>query len=291
LLDHLLPLAAPAARTLTEAARDGSLVLFVGAGVSKDAGLPLWRELVAPLGQHLGLPEAIDAPDVAQAYVNTHGRPALLRYLETALGGVRQTGRMHRALARLPVPVIFTTNYDQLLERALAARHGAGPAVAITDDHLAALAPHPSATVIKLHGCLSATDTIVIARDDYARYPASHPAMLACLRHHLASHPVLFVGSSLAGLRLRALHAPLLRGSAARRWYALDALEPPATCRPGWREAWQREGVQPLLFRSFDQKWEFLEELAEATAGVHPTTRPTLPLPRVPVAAPPAGPS
>src|SRR5205823_3425222 len=105
------------------------LVLFVGAGASRDAGLPTWAELVQPLRKELRLGLEADLLDVAQFYSDSFGRRALLRRVSSALVQVHKPGHLHRALARVPAPVIFTTNYDRLLERALEQAQGVPPDV------------------------------------------------------------------------------------------------------------------------------------------------------------------
>lgn len=85
--DDMLPL-------LREQASYGSLVLFLGAGVSHDAGLPTWAELVAPLHERLGLDVGVDPLDVADYFVESEvgGRPALEQEVRRILLAPRAEG-------------------------------------------------------------------------------------------------------------------------------------------------------------------------------------------------------
>jgi len=259
--NHLLDL-------LTQELRKRRLVLFIGAGVSKDAGLPLWNELVTPLRESLALPPSTDAIEVAQRYVNAHGRLALVKYLEVTLGRCEVPGPMHDALAQLPVSVVVTTNYDQLLERAFE-RRGDQPVVIARDSDLTHLIKDPSIhdhrrpVVVKLHGCLSEPDTIVMTRDDYLAYPSQHQAMIACLQRLLLTQTFLFVGFSLTDCNFWAIHRRIradLRQSASRA-FLLDAVR-----RPVWIiEKWRSQGVETLFFKDFDAKLTFIRRLAQQT--------------------------
>ena len=261
---HLLDL-------LGEELRHRTLALFVGAGVSKDAGLPLWNELVAPLRDSLGLPCTEDAPDAAQRYVDAHGRLALLKYLEVTLSRVQDPGRMHAVLADLPASVVVTTNYDQLMERALAQRQGA-PVVIARDSDLddafrgASIERHGRPVVVKLHGCLSAPDTIVLTRDDYVGYAEQHQRMIDCLHQLLATQTFLFVGFSLTDPNFREIHRStrIGQGQPAARSYLLDAVSRPSSEIAEWRA----HGVETLLFHDFDEKLAFIRRLARRTRTV-----------------------
>lgn len=260
---HLLEL-------LSEELRQRTLALFVGAGVSKDAGLPLWNELVAPLRESLALPCTADAPDVAQHYVDAHGRLALLKYLAVTLGCVQTPGRMHEVLADLPVSIVVTTNYDQLMERALA-RRGEPPVVIARDSQVddalrgASIERQYRPVVVKLHGCLSDPDTIVLTRNDYRGYAPQHAKMIDCLRQLLATQTFLFVGFSLTDPNFREIHRSTQRGHdrPAIRSFLLDAVSRPSSEVAEWRA----QGVETLLFHDFDETLAFIRGLARRGAA------------------------
>ena len=260
---------------LAERANHGRLVVFVGAGVSKDAGLPLWHELFEPLRTQAG-PDALAHPvDVAQTYADLHGREALLEYVQRALGRVRLPGRLHRALARVPARVYFTTNYDCLLERALA-ENGARPRVRWRDDDAAGADFLDWRTVVKLHGCLSARASLVITRDDYDAYRSTHSRLAGLLQSHLGQYTFLCVGFSLTDLNFREIHETTYRtaGRSGLDGYALDAGAHVAERAAFWRDL----GVQVVRFPDFTRQREFVDELAARTSSgpfappVHPSS-------------------
>jgi hypothetical protein len=133
---------------LVQPARDGKLVVFVGAGASRDApaNLPDFRQLVIDVGTRAGsVPsdEELLQPDVflgrlADERIDVHGLVA--RALDKPGTG---PNRLHRAiidLARVHPPLrVVTTNYDPHLTVS-AAEAGVtvdvfrGPALPVGDD-------------------------------------------------------------------------------------------------------------------------------------------------------------
>jgi hypothetical protein len=48
---------------LADKLREGKLILFVGAGLSRGSGLPTWKKLFEPLCEKLGYPDEENYPD------------------------------------------------------------------------------------------------------------------------------------------------------------------------------------------------------------------------------------
>jgi SIR2-like domain len=189
---------------LRESRIRGSLVPFIGAGMSLGAGLPDWHELTSRLCAriNLGLPPprmstADTFLDAVQAYVNMRGRNDLVRFLRTELDTTDLLPTAgHISLARLELPLIFTSNFDDLLERAY--RSIGRPARVLSRDIDVPLMARQPGTVdiVKLNGDLSIPETLVIAREDYEAYFTARPQLTSLLQTELARSDLLFIGWS-----------------------------------------------------------------------------------------------
>jgi NAD-dependent SIR2 family protein deacetylase len=110
---------------------NGQTSLFLGAGVSIDAGLPSWSQLIELLAAEL----AISPPDRASlASLNpleaasllaarAGGDAALKRLCARIVGMAKRHSPQHALLAGLPFKGCVTRNFDELFELAV---RGAG---------------------------------------------------------------------------------------------------------------------------------------------------------------------
>ena len=182
----------------------GNVCAFVGAGLSAGAGLPGWYDLIAELSARIGyeLPPAKWATgdaliDAAQAYVNRQGLHALISHLKDRLDttGVQPTAA-HRALARLPISLVFTANFDDLLERAFRDA-GKRVEVVVKDSSIPFMRRGPdTVNIVKLYGDLDQPDTIVLARQQYESYFLQRPQMVKLLETELVRSDTLYLGWS-----------------------------------------------------------------------------------------------
>ena len=101
--------------------------MWVGEGASTAAGYPSSAELAAAIREDSDaeIPEGLDLPEVADAYIAANGSGPLVRLLYERVGRiVRKPTPFHHAVARLAeaknsFAAIITTNFDRLIERAL----------------------------------------------------------------------------------------------------------------------------------------------------------------------------
>jgi hypothetical protein len=98
----------------------------------------------------------------------------------------------HGLLAALPTLEVVTTNYDTLFE---AASEAIGKSVEVL--------PYQSVTgknrwLLKLHGCISRPDQIVLTRQDYLRYDVERGALAGLVQGLLITRHMLFVGFSMS---------------------------------------------------------------------------------------------
>ncbi|MCC6630130.1 MAG: SIR2 family protein [Chloroflexi bacterium] len=185
---------------LAALAAAGRLVLFLGAGVSQGAGLPGWDGLLAALAERAGLDEAervalarlhqLDRARIIQARLEHRGLALGPAVAERLIA--ERHSLAHALLAGLPVGEVVTLNYDQLFELAAA---GAGREAAVLPYQ--AVAEH-GRWLLKLHGCVTHPEDIVLTREDYLRYADRRAALVGIVQALLITRHMLFVGFSLA---------------------------------------------------------------------------------------------
>lgn len=188
-----------AGRELAQLADGGRLVLFLGAGVSRAAGLPLWNELVEELLEQAGVTgppresvRGLDVQDQAEYVARAlDGGDESLQELISRRFAARPHALAHALLAALPVRESVTTNWDPLFEQA----------VVDTERRLSVLPyDEPAAGdswLLKLHGDAQVGADVVLRRRDYLRFYDEQSALAGVVQALLFTRHMLFVGFSL----------------------------------------------------------------------------------------------
>jgi hypothetical protein len=103
---------------------------------------------------------------------------------------------VHQALTRLPITMVFTANYDNLLERAY--QEARIPTqVVVRDESIPYMHHSPgSVNIIKLYGDLEQESTLVLARQQYESFFLQRPQMIKLLEIELARSNMLYLGWS-----------------------------------------------------------------------------------------------
>lgn len=177
----------------------GNAAVFAGAGLSSPAGFVDWKGLLRDLAAELKLDIDIesDLAAVAQYHINAgnQGRGRLNQLLVNEFSEDKIPTQSHLVLARLPIRTYWTTNYDKLLEDALASV-GKRADIKTTKSRIVTTRPKADATIYKMHGDLRNPDEMTITRDDFEKYARDHSAFLAALHADLTGKTFLFMGLS-----------------------------------------------------------------------------------------------
>lgn len=173
--------------------------VFVGAGLSMQAGLPSWSTLIQPLADEIGVDTSTDLTLIAEYFERTvpGGRERLAAHLATELSSIRTPHEGQQLVAQLGVTEIWTTNFDPLLELARP------DAIVVNIDDEAPAVGSGEPVVIKMHGGFSFDGstprwrgTPVITRGDFERYDVEHPRLWALLHASYLTRTMLFLGFS-----------------------------------------------------------------------------------------------
>ncbi len=219
-------------------------------------------------------------------------RSELVREVKEAIHKDREPSPILRGLARLGFPLVITTNYDQLYERALTqvAQEQARKdqkseaeiaAIKATFDKCIYspkstvrtndCAPEPSNArpyLLKMHGDLDQAESIVITDEDYIQFVLRmgdkhpyHPVGKNVLTH-LIQWPTLFIGYRLSDYNLRLLFKTL-------RW-KMDRANIPASYAVDLNpDVLIRTSMENQQIVSFIEKnlWDFVPDLYQEVTG------------------------
>jgi len=291
----------------------GKVVAFLGAGASLGARNPaaqVWNSADADLlPTATELSEYLAKPIRFPAHENDKELTKVAKYfelmtsradLEEELRGVfarpARHSAIHEYLANNPAPLlIITTNYDNLIEQALAARgrefdvvvhltsitlkrvsnfavadsllwrpHNEAPRFA-TDDDLARIDLSKRFVVYKMHGSVDRDkpdhDSYVITEDDYVDFltrmtSQSASAIPSIVAQHIAQRALLFLGYGLRDWNLRVLLTQIDRLNRRDKTSWAVQVNPSEL----EMELWKKRSVQ-----IFDMRLdEFVEEMKKA---------------------------
>lgn len=205
------------------------LVLFVGAGVSANSGVPTWKQLIDEMKKEL--PDSIsyetDDLKVAQAYKDIRGEKEYLDKVKDVLRHNRVIPNpIHEAIFNLNPVHILTTNYDDLLEQEL---ENEFKQYDIIREDLDLPNMIYSGALVKMHGDFS-KNNIVLTETDYYNYSKNFPLIRAFIQSVFATKLVVFIGFSFNDLNLKMIlnEVKNILGERIQRAYILSLTEPDA---------------------------------------------------------------
>lgn len=210
-------------REYVKQVNEGEAALFVGAGLSRAAGYKDWKQLLGDCARRLNLDldREHDLVAVAQYYINLNdSRSELNTIIREEFRKRKSLTENHRVISRLPISIVWTTNFDTLLEKAY---EGVGKSVDVKSRDEDLLQPTPEREVVlyKMHGNISRPDEVIICKDDYEQYGRKHPLFQQALERDLVDKTFLFLGFSFTdqnlGYTLGHLRS-LLTGSGRRHY-------------------------------------------------------------------------
>ena len=184
------------------ASKQNRLVVFVGAGVSANSGVPTWKILIDSFKKDLpeNIKEENDYLKIAQLYRDLRGGKEYLDKVKEVLKyGKVSPNNIHKEILDLDPCHIVTTNYDDLLEQsALTYNHQ----YYVVRQDIDLPANKGEKMIIKMHGDFN-LGNIVLTENDYFDYSRNFPLIKSYVVSLFATKLVLFVGFSFNDINLK----------------------------------------------------------------------------------------
>lgn len=205
-----------AIKEIREAQENNRLVIFVGAGVSKNSGLPSWGQLVDSIAQKIGYDkcslcsqrssckalgkcsftpeELLRIPEYFYQNDHSEQKKEYYDFIASRLMPAQPSNPIDDQILRILPHHIITTNYDHLLEECTSANVHFYQVIKTDKDMLSSANDR---YIVKMHGDIDGPSSMVLKESDYIDYEQNHPLISTFIRSLLINHTFLFVGYSL----------------------------------------------------------------------------------------------
>lgn len=197
-------------------AEQRKLVIFVGAGVSRNVeGMPNWDAIIQKMADAISYSKcsgcrhkkdncentcllkndfSTDEYLKIPQYVYNQDSELYSNILNDCFPDKKEDAPLSSAILDINPAHIITTNYDQLIETSTNEFCEQYQVIVYDRDLLNA---QKGKYIIKMHGDLSRTDSIVLKEQDYLDYSQKHILIELFIKSLLTDHIVLFLGYSL----------------------------------------------------------------------------------------------
>ncbi len=189
---------------LKQALVSEKLVIFVGAGVSRNSSLPTWGQMVQVFAERIGYPsierlameEYIRIPQYFYCMDESKGHRDYYQIIQELVPRDAKANILDELIISLHPRHLVTTNYDKLLDQI-----ADGYEIIREDKQL--LKGTANQYLIKMHGDIDQVESLVFKEEDYLNYSETHRLMEVFLKALLIDHVFLFVGYSLNDYNLK----------------------------------------------------------------------------------------
>lgn len=207
-------------KELLIAAENRNIIPFIGAGFSKDLKLPVWDDIINMMAKKLDWnPEVMktrgDYYQIAQYYSEIQKgmdglKSDLLLKFDRSELKVTEESKNHSLLVELGAPIIYTTNWDNLIEQAYEEKNIDVSVIRTLEDIIKIRRNDPQ--IIKFHGDLrgSVNDWVFTERSYFDRMDFESALDLK-FRSDILGKTVMFVGYSFSDINMRFLWHKLMK--------------------------------------------------------------------------------
>lgn len=197
---------------LSEKLTNGQLILFVGAGISRSFGLPSYSELIGDIGRDLGFDKELfesygDYLTLAEYYnLESGGLGPLKEKLKIEWArkiSDLKSSPVHKAIVELGCKLIYTTNFDHLLEHAHRAFNVRYRTIKGAKDMADLIVDRVQ--IVKFHGDLTQGSNLIFTESDYFHRLSFESPLDVKLKADMFGKSLLFIGYSMTDINIRYL--------------------------------------------------------------------------------------
>lgn len=175
-----------------------SAAVFLGAGMSVDAGLPSWKQLFQPLAEELKIDienTSYQIYDIAQFYANTFGKNELYKRIGYEINRVLESSDALDQLSYMQCNSFWTTNFDSVLESNLSDK-GKITNVINKEADLISCDLTKNINIFKMNGDIRDIQNATVTKSDLEKYADNHNYLLSFFKRELITKTFLFLGYS-----------------------------------------------------------------------------------------------
>jgi predicted ATP-binding protein involved in virulence len=275
---------------LVQACRNGECVLYAGAGLSAQCGLPTWTPFVhglldwARTNNVINEAEATEyhdevargqadpvADNLVSRLTTEDDRAALNDYLRKVFLKRTSPSPLHERLKQIEFSAILTTNFDNVLERVFEGKTDQTYTPKDSESLLTALTRR-AFFILKLYGRLDRQETVLVAPAQYNSAISGNSLFSEFMQTLFFSRTILFLGASIEGIEAY-LTGIAMPDTFQREHYAVVAVTGNA-----WRAKadllQRRYGIKVLPYtpsEDFAELKDFVDKLGEVVSNTDAT--------------------
>lgn len=212
-------------REYVRALNQDKAALFAGAGLSIPSGGLSWTSLLEDEANAIGIDvyKEHDLTSVAQyIYNETGSRQVINGLLKNHINTYGKENLNHKVISSLPIKKMWTTNYDDYIERSLQ-QNGKIVDIKKSVEDMTSEVEDADSIVYKMHGDIGSLNNTVIMKDDYEIYDRKNELFINALQNDLMNKTFLFFGFSFDDPNLQSILSKvrIMVGNTSRRHYCI----------------------------------------------------------------------
>jgi hypothetical protein len=189
------------------------IIPFIGAGLSSHLKLPTSKDLIKILANEMTDYD----PEIFEIYGEFS---QLVEYCAEGTVKIGHVGNLlsnkfnvddnkikkssaHQALAKCNFPLIYTTNFDNIIERSIEIENNEKPYVVRTLNDLVKISKNTKTIIIKFHGDFNDDSSLVITEESYFNRLSFESPLDIRLRSDILGKTLLFIGYSFKDINIR----------------------------------------------------------------------------------------